>query len=166
MRSLIGMALLGLACVTQAEEIKGKVVSITDGDTLIVLDSEKVQHKIRMVGIDAPEKAQPVGAKSKDALGDKVFGKEVIVETDKKDRYGRTLGKISARRWSRKEWLGTTHHFSNHLNMRRLKTQPRQRKKASGSIKIRSHLGNGESGLRIKRNNNETEFLMHNQKVK
>ena len=55
-----------------ANEIKGKVVSIADGDTVTVLDAEKVQHKIRLQGIDAPEKAQAFGTKSKERLSEKI----------------------------------------------------------------------------------------------
>lgn len=65
-----------------------------DGDTLTILDSSNTQIKIRLAGIDAPEKAQAYGQKSKESLSDLVFGKTVKVETAKKDRYGRTIGMI------------------------------------------------------------------------
>ena len=55
--------------------ITGKVVSVADGDTITVLDADKTQHKIRLNGIDAPEKAQPFGQRSKQSLSDLVFGK-------------------------------------------------------------------------------------------
>ena len=77
-----------------ADEIRGKVVSISDGDTITVLDAEKVQHKIRLQGIDAPEKKQAFGTKSKDRLSDKIGEKEVVVKWKEKDRYGRVLGEI------------------------------------------------------------------------
>jgi endonuclease YncB( thermonuclease family) len=69
-------------------------VAIADGDTLTVLDENKTQHKIRLSGIDAPERAQPFGQRSKEYLSMLVFGKTIEVETDKQDRYKRTLGKI------------------------------------------------------------------------
>ena len=53
-----------------------------------------MQHKIRLGGIDAPEKAQPYGQKSKQSLSDIVFSKTVMVETGKTDRYGREVGKV------------------------------------------------------------------------
>jgi endonuclease YncB( thermonuclease family) len=78
----------------QAGTITGTVVRITDGDTLVVLDVNKVQYKIRLVGIDAPEKKQAYGKKSKENLSELVAGKYVVVEYDKLDRYKRVLGKI------------------------------------------------------------------------
>lgn len=66
----------GPAC---ADVLVGKVVGVTDGDTIIVLDNDKVQHKIRVSGIDAPEKKQPFGQVSKDNLSRLVFGKSVDV---------------------------------------------------------------------------------------
>ena len=79
---------------SQAATITGLVVGVTDGDTVTVLDASKTEHKIRLSGIDAPEKKQAFGARSKQSLSDLVFEKQVTVETDKKDRYGRDVGKI------------------------------------------------------------------------
>jgi endonuclease YncB( thermonuclease family) len=59
-----------------------------------VLDGLHAQHRIRLAGIDAPEKAQPYGDASKRHLSDLVFGKPVTVEYEKYDRYGRIVGKI------------------------------------------------------------------------
>ncbi len=84
--------LCGLAC--HAETVTGRVIGIADGDTVTVLDAAKVQHKIRLSGIDAPEKAQAFGNRSKESLSDLAFDKTVTVETDKRDRYGREVGKI------------------------------------------------------------------------
>ena len=75
-------------------DITGNVVGVADGDTITVLDADKVQHKIRLTGIDAPEKKQPFGNRSKQSLSNMVFNKTVTVETDKRDRYGRELGKV------------------------------------------------------------------------
>lgn len=73
--------------------ISGKVVGVTDGDTITVLDS-KVQHKIRLAEIDTPEKKQAFGAKCKQVLSDKIFGKEVKILWDKEDRYKRIIGTV------------------------------------------------------------------------
>jgi len=86
--------LLVFAISAHAETITGRVVGIADGDTVTVLDAQKVQHKIRLAGIDAPEKAQPFGNRSKVSLSDLAFDKMVTVETDKRDRYGREVGKV------------------------------------------------------------------------
>lgn len=52
------------------------------------------QHKVRLAGIDAPERSQPFGQRSKQSLSDLVFSQWVTVETDKRDRYGRAVGKV------------------------------------------------------------------------
>jgi len=80
--------------IADAAVLSGKVVGIADGDTITVLTPDKVQVKIRLVGIDAPEKGQPFGQKSKDHLASLVFAKVVTVEYSKTDRYGRTLGRV------------------------------------------------------------------------
>jgi endonuclease YncB( thermonuclease family) len=77
-----------------ADTISGRVVGVADGDTLTVLDSQKQQHKVRLVGIDAPEKAQPFGARSKQSLSELAYNRNVQVQTHKRDRYGRVLGKV------------------------------------------------------------------------
>jgi endonuclease YncB( thermonuclease family) len=74
--------------------VTGKVVAIADGDTLTVLDDAKVQHKIRLAGIDAPERKQAFGTKSREVLTAKVFGTAVHVEVVDVDRYRREVGRI------------------------------------------------------------------------
>ena len=70
-----------------------KVVKISDGDTIAVL-SGKEQTKVRLYGIDAPEKKQDYGQKSKQFLASLIAGQVVEVEPKGKDRYKRTLGII------------------------------------------------------------------------
>ena len=77
-----------------ADSLLGVVVGVSDGDTITVLDSERQQHKVRLGGIDAPEKAQPFGQRSKENLSRLVFNKEVAVDWTKRDRYGRIVGKV------------------------------------------------------------------------
>lgn len=77
-----------------AEVISGRVVAVADGDTITVLDNTNTQHKIRLAGIDAPEKKQAFGNVSKKSLSDLVYGKQVEVDWQKQDRYGRTVGKV------------------------------------------------------------------------
>ncbi len=93
-RSLFATFFLLLTFNLQAATLQGKVVSVADGDTITVLDGNKTQHKIRLQGIDAPEKAQAFGHKSKQSLNQLVHSKMVTVEFEKKDKYGRTVGKV------------------------------------------------------------------------
>ena len=83
-----------LCSFVQAGTLSGTVVRITDGDTLVVLDANKAQYKIRLMGIDAPESNQAYGKESKDNLSYLVAGKFVVVEYDKLDRYKKIIGKI------------------------------------------------------------------------
>lgn len=73
------------------EEISGKVVGVTDGDTITVLVNKET-IKVRLEGIDAPESGQSYGTKSKQALSEMVFGKAVTVKKTGTDKYKRTLG--------------------------------------------------------------------------
>ena len=94
MQRIIVTIALALACAALAETVIGRVVGVADGDTITVLDSDKAQHKIRLAGIDAPEKKQAFGNRSKESLSELVFDKTVNVETEKRDRYGRQIGKV------------------------------------------------------------------------
>lgn len=94
MRRLLAAFLFLLPFTSNAETLTGYVVGIADGDTITVVDPNRRQHKVRLAGIDAPEKAQPFGDRSKQNLGSLTFNKTVTVEWNKQDRYGRTVGKI------------------------------------------------------------------------
>jgi endonuclease YncB( thermonuclease family) len=87
-----------------AETFKGRVVAVSDGDTIRVLTTDNQEVKVRLADIDAPEKGQPHGERSKEALSKLIFGKVVEVEWREKDRYSRTIGTV---------W------YSQHLNQRR-----------------------------------------------
>lgn len=84
--------LLMLSMAAGAETRSGTVVA--DGDTVTVLDANDQQHKIRLSGIDAPEKSQAFGQRSKESMSALVFGKEVDVQWDKRDRYKSIVGKV------------------------------------------------------------------------
>jgi len=87
--------LLTFACViANAVEATGRVVAIADGDTVTVLYSDNHQENIRLAGIDAPEKRQPFGQRSKQNLSTMAFNREVHLDGDKKDRYGRRIAKL------------------------------------------------------------------------
>jgi Staphylococcal nuclease homologue/Excalibur calcium-binding domain len=67
---------------------------VSDGDTLIVLTPEKQQIKVRLAEIDAPEKSQAYGQRSKQSLSDLAYNKQARVEQQDRDRYGRVVGKV------------------------------------------------------------------------
>jgi len=73
---------------------RGIVVGITDGDTITVLDELKRKHKVRLAGIDAPERKQAYGTASRQHLAELVFQRHVRVQVEKYDRYGREIAKV------------------------------------------------------------------------
>lgn len=87
-----------LACLfvslLHAETLVGRVIAVSDGDTIKVLDDTKRLFVIRLMGIDAPEKVQPFGQRSKQSLSDLVFHDRVEVQWSKRDRYSRLIGKV------------------------------------------------------------------------
>ncbi len=86
-------AAFALTSLAAHADFTGKVVAVADGDTITVLhDTEQV--KIRLAGIDAPEKAQAFGNVAKQRMSDLVFEKEVRIDDRKKDKYERTVGRV------------------------------------------------------------------------
>ena len=80
-----------------AETIQGKVIRIAEGDTLTIFDSStKRELKIRLAGIDAPEREQPHFETSRQNLAGLAYGKVVTVKWHKRDRYGRLVGTVTA----------------------------------------------------------------------
>jgi endonuclease YncB( thermonuclease family) len=96
-RGLIAWLLAVAMLHAHAEAIVGRVVSVADGDTIVVLDSERVRHRIRLGAIDAPERGQPYGKLARQSLAELVAGKAVRVQLGAEDRYGRDVGVV---------WLG------------------------------------------------------------
>jgi endonuclease YncB( thermonuclease family) len=90
---LIAVCLIGFGLATAAE-LSGRVVGVTDGDTLTLLSPGNMEEKIRLAGIDAPEQTQPFGQTSKQHLSDMVYGRQVVVDWANRDRYGRIVGKV------------------------------------------------------------------------
>jgi len=97
-RSIAALAalLLMLASPASAEEFVGRVVGVSDGDTVKVLREPKETVKVRLAEIDTPESGQPYGSRAKQALSDLVYGKPVRVVVQDTDRYGRTVGRVYA----------------------------------------------------------------------
>lgn len=91
----LGVVVFWFAALASAQEVTGKVVGIHDGDTLTLLTVDRKQIKVRLAEIDTPEKAQPYGQKSRQALAAMVFGKQVTLDTQATDRYGRTVAKVT-----------------------------------------------------------------------
>jgi endonuclease YncB( thermonuclease family) len=75
--------------------LEGRVVAVFDGDTLEVLVGG-APRRIRIAGIDTPERGQPWAGRARRALSDRVFGKQVKVNEVAEDRYGRTVGEVYA----------------------------------------------------------------------
>ena len=93
-KSLIVAATL-LACAhARADTFVGRVVGVSDGDTITVLH-DRTPEKIRLNGVDCPEKTQDFGTRAKQFTSGLVFGKQVKVTYQKRERYGRILGNVS-----------------------------------------------------------------------
>lgn len=88
-------ALLVPSIAFGAELVVGKVVSIADGDTLTILASSRLQHRIRLDGIDAPEKGQDFGQRSKTSLSELAQGRQAAASCSKRDRYGREVCSVA-----------------------------------------------------------------------
>lgn len=74
--------------------LTGRVVGVSDGDTIVVLDPNYQKQKVRLNGIDAPEMGQESGRAAKESLARMVYGREVQVRWLKRDRYERILGRV------------------------------------------------------------------------
>jgi hypothetical protein len=97
---LVGLAATALIASGQpasAESITGRVVGVSDGDTLTVLTDHKRQVRVRLAGIDAPKRRQPFGTRARQALSALAFGRAARVEVDDIDGYGRTVGRAGRR---------------------------------------------------------------------
>ncbi len=103
MKRLLASALLvlilvqaeaGLSAGLHSREVQ--VVGVSDGDTITVVDAGQAQHRVRLAGIDAPEKGQPFSERSKQALSDMVFRRTVTIQWSKVDPYGRLVAKVLA----------------------------------------------------------------------
>jgi micrococcal nuclease len=87
-------AVLLLLCASLATaDFTGPVVSVLDGDTIEVLHNTRPE-RVRLSGIDCPEKGQAYGNNAKHAASKLVFGKEVTLQTHAQDKYGRTLADV------------------------------------------------------------------------
>jgi endonuclease YncB( thermonuclease family) len=95
---LVALALAGGWSRCAGDTLRGHVVRIVDGDTISLLvalpDGGKAEEKIRLAGIDCPEKGQPWGTRAKQQLSDHIYDRDVTIEANKADRYHRIVGKV------------------------------------------------------------------------
>jgi len=92
MRNYFTILFLLLPFYLISQTIKGKVVRVADGDTITILDSSNTQVRVRLYGIDAPEKGQDFANVAKEFTSDICFSKIVIIDVKDIDHYGRTVG--------------------------------------------------------------------------
>ena len=101
--------------------VTGRVVKVYDGDTITVLDSNYLQHKIRLDGIDAPERGQYYGAKATQALKAVLGSGQVMVEVTTKDKYGRGIGQVMVGQTNVNAWMvekGWAWHYKRYSSDR------------------------------------------------
>ncbi|HKO67528.1 MAG TPA: thermonuclease family protein [Burkholderiaceae bacterium] len=77
-----------------AVELDGTIVGVADGDTVTLLDTSRTQHRIRLDGIDAPERTQPHGQRSRQSLAALAHGRIAHADCPKVDRYGRAVCRV------------------------------------------------------------------------
>jgi endonuclease YncB( thermonuclease family) len=90
----VSVAAALFACSVHAATLKGRVTNVIDGDTMTVLDAKRQTYRVRLLGVDAPESAQPYGSDAKKTLAGQIMEKEVVVEWRKRDRDGALRGKV------------------------------------------------------------------------
>lgn len=84
-----------LLCLpVSASDFSGKVVGITDGDTITILMPDSQTYRVRLAEIDAPERGQPFGSRSTQILKSLIAGKHIAVRSQGRDRYGRVIGRL------------------------------------------------------------------------
>jgi endonuclease YncB( thermonuclease family) len=131
---LLGVVLLVLCGMVQAEEFNAKVIAVLDGDTVLLLHEGK-KIKARLVNIDAPELRQEYGKESRQSLADRVLKKEVHVNSKAIDSYGRMIADISVDGKSVSEALVSDgmaweySHFHRNKHYLALSKQARQAKR-------------------------------------
>ena len=93
-KAFLAALLFVSSALTTAAELRGVVVGVADGDTITVLDGDRKQHKVRLAGIDAPEKHQGFGERSKQHLSNLAFKKRATLDCYKTDQYKRKVCRV------------------------------------------------------------------------
>ena len=129
------LLLLLFSSIVRAEDFAGKVVGISDGDTIKVMRQGKAE-KVRLYGIDCTEKGQAFGNRAKQFTSRMVFGQEVQVKTHGCDRYGRILGDVFTlngrslnQELVRAGYAWWYRRYSNDANLKALEKQARAAKR-------------------------------------
>lgn len=91
---LVFLNIFIIISASYAQKFQVKVVGISDGDTFTAINRDKLQLKIRIYGIDAPEKKQDYGQKAKQVLSDCIFGKVVTIDVQSQDGWGRYISYV------------------------------------------------------------------------
>jgi endonuclease YncB( thermonuclease family) len=131
-RTLFAPFLLFLLAPAARAEV-GKVVAVADGDTLTILTAEKEQVKVRLHGIDAPERKQAFGTKARERLAELAMGKTATASGSKRDKYGRTVASLSVDGRDIGEQLvaeGLAWHYVRYSDDRRLAEAERKARAA------------------------------------
>jgi endonuclease YncB( thermonuclease family) len=89
------LAVAAVAPTAFAAEAIGTVIGVSDGDTLTLLDANKSRHRIRLDGIDAPERSQPYGQRARQSLASLAHGRTAQAHCPKTDRYGRAVCRVT-----------------------------------------------------------------------
>jgi len=94
-RIAVAVAVLALTAYgATAAEFDGTIVGVADGDTVTLLDASRTQHRIRLDGIDAPERTQPYGQRARQSLAELAHGRTAHADCPKVDRYGRAVCRV------------------------------------------------------------------------
>ncbi len=127
----VGAVIAALVCIVpataSAEQFEAKVIGVADGDTVTVLFVDgitKVPRRIRLSGIDAPEKAQAFGTVAREALSRLAFAKLAVLDCRTADRYGRSVCLVKVDGLDvglRMVELGLAWHYKQYA-----RTQPRE----------------------------------------
>lgn len=128
--------LLASVCPAFAQTLTGRVIGVSDGDTIKVLTPAKQQIRVRLNGVDAPESRQAYGTRAKQFTSAMVFGKDVSVQTTDTDRYGRTVANVSVNGLSLNQELVRAglawwykRYAPNDATLARLESEARQAKR-------------------------------------
>ncbi|WP_423232392.1 thermonuclease family protein [Akkermansia sp. JRP_AM1] len=141
------------SCLAFGETIRGIVIDVTDGDTITVLEKtpkEKVAHKVRLDGIDAPEKGQDGYSGAKYSLKKLLWGETVTVQYTKRDKYGRILGLVLYNasfinyEMVKEGWAWHFKKYSNSYELASLEIDARKDKRGLWGSRIQFPRGNGE----------------------